>query len=168
MPHDGKFYLRLKPTGDSTLAASKPAAPVNLKGNTGLSAKDEADEVKNPTTIQGWFSNMYAKYGPWIIVVTILATVGVIWGVYAGHSSAQSSPYTAEFAKPAAAWTVSMFTWMWSFVVGIFKWMWSLVFGVFTWAIGVVPRIFERAEKATEEAVAKKAAERVARPSSPT
>ena len=164
MPNDGKFYLRLKPTGNSKVAVSKPSPPANLKENTGLSATDAAEEVKNPTTIQGWFKHMYEKYGAWFIAISVLAAIGVIGGIYAGYSSANTSPYTAEFAKPAAAWTVSMLTWLWSYIVSAFKWVWNILFGAFTWLIGIVPRMFEKAQQATEEAIAKKAAERAARP----
>ena len=143
MPHDGKFYLRLRPTGDSKVAVSKPSPPVNLKANTGLSATDKAEETKNPTTIQGWFQSMYEKNGGWFIALTVLATLGVSYGIYLGYSSADKTPYTAEFGKSAALWTRVKLEWLWTYTLGIFSWLYDNT-------IGAIPKLLETAREAAK------------------
>lgn len=152
MPNDGKFYLRLRPTGDSKVAVSKPSPPVNLKGNTGLTTTDKAEETKNPTTIQGWFQSMYEKNGAWFIVLSVLASLGVIGGIYLGYSSANKSPYTAEFGKSAALWTRVKLEWLWTYTLGIFSWLYDNT-------IGAIPKLLETAREAAKARAEERALE---------
>jgi len=157
---DGRLYMRLRPSGDSKLASSKPTA-VNLKDNKGLSDGDKAEEAKNPTTITGQFKSMYEKYGALSIIIGGLTTVAICVAIYFGYSGAEKTPYTAEFGKPAAAWTRTMLLNLWTYTLGLISWLYNNT-------IGLIPELLSRAQKAVEEKAKQRAAATPKAESAPT
>ena len=97
MPHDNKFYLRLKPTGNTKIDKKK-SNPVDLESN-----------VVDPPLSQ----DEYVKYayeaveenGGWVKTLIIVLTVlAVVYGLRLGWVNATDSPYKAIYAFNFANW----------------------------------------------------------------
>ena len=155
MPHDNKFYLRLRPTGKTKLGKNLETKTVDLKSNVQQSTADAQAEAANPTTYLGQFnksyteySNEYGVFGGFLLLVTVAC---VVYGIREGLKGASTTPMTGESGKNFAVWTRQTAWWLytsiWSFVTGIFTWLYNNTLGLFN---------------QVKEAAAKRAAEKAA------
>ena len=161
MPHDNKFYLRLRPTGNTNLGKKLETKTVDLKSNVQQSKTDAEEEAKNPTTYLGSVSksvNDYTKENGNIgLILAIVSVVGVIAGIIYGWRGSSQTPITGESMKPLAIWTREKLWWLYNYVLGFFAWLWSYVVGVFSWlysvTFGLLPGIINQAKHVAEDAV---------------
>jgi hypothetical protein len=168
MPHDNKFYLRLRPTGNTRVGKPLEAKTVDLKANVQQSKADAEEEAKNPTTYIGGVSKSVNDYvaenGNIGLVLAIVAVVGVIAGIIYGWRGSEQTPLTGESMKPAAIWTRGTLWWLYNYVLGFFGWLWSYIGGVFTWlynstfglittAFGILPGLISKVENVATDIV---------------
>jgi len=168
MPHDNKFYLRLRPTGNTRVGKPLEAKTVDLKANVQQSKADAEEEAKNPTTYIGGVSKSVNDYvaenGNIGLVLAIVAVVGVIAGIIYGWRGSEQTPLTGESMKPAAIWTRGTLWWFYNYVLGFFGWLWSYIGGVFTWlynstfglitaAFGILPGLVSKVENVATDIV---------------
>jgi carbonic anhydrase len=135
MPHDNKFYLRLKPTG-STKMGKLETKKVDLKTPNKQSESDAQQESENPTTLSGkivkWFVDYTNNYGWYGYVMPVVVLIGLSIGFYAGNKS----PYKPVFAE---SWGITLRSYagsLWTYLVGMF---WSLCTLIYDWTIGWIP-----------------------------
>jgi carbonic anhydrase len=126
MPNDNKFYLKLRPTGN-TQVKKLDTKKVNLK----LPVDESKDEAKNPTTVLGKGKKTITEFvgangimGTFEIVFAGLLIFG---GLYYGYSLGNSSPFKAMFAQDFAVWVRDTFGWIYNWTVGIFVWLFSFL-----------------------------------------
>lgn len=161
MPHDNKFYLRLRPTGNTNLGKKLETKTVDLKSNVQQSKADAKEEEKNPTTYLGTVSkslNDYTKENGNIgLILAIVSVVGVIAGIIYGWRGSSQTPITGESMKPLAIWTREKLWWFYNYILGFFGWLWSYIVGVFSWlysvTFGLLPGIINQAKHVAEDAV---------------
>jgi carbonic anhydrase len=136
MPNDGKMYLRLKPTGSTSMpSVSAGGSRIDLK-NQKKTSKEQEDDNKNPTTLVGKsrkaLSDHVASNGGIVGTVEfwlMLVAIGI--GCYLGYSSATSSPFSTEFLKPVAKWSREMFDYLLEILI-------NLPSTIYAWTIGWV------------------------------
>lgn len=155
MPHDNKFYLRLRPTGKTKLGKNLETKTVDLKSNVKQSPADAKAEADNPTTYVGQFNKSYKEYsdeygiiGIFLLIVTL---AGIVWGIRNGLAGAKETPMTGESGKNFAVWTRQTLWW-------IYSTLWSLITGVFTWLYNNTLGLFNQ----IKDAAAKRAAAKLA------
>jgi len=161
MPHDNKFYLRLRPTGNTNLGKKLETKTVDLKSNVQQSKADAKEEEKNPTTYLGSVSkslNDYTKENGNIgLILAIVSVVGVIAGIIYGWRGSSQTPITGESMKPLAIWTREKLWWFYNYILGFLGWLWSYIVGVFSWlysiTFGLLPGIINQAKHVAEDAV---------------
>ena len=168
MPHDNKFYLRLRPTGNTKLGKNLETKTVDLKSNIEQSKADAEEEEKNPTTYVGEVKKSLNDYmdqnGSIGLILAIISVVGVIAGVIYGWRGSSQTPITGESMKPWAIWTreklwwfynyvLGFFGWLWSYITGVFSWLYNSTFGLVTWAFGILPGIVNEAKTVAESVV---------------
>lgn len=155
MPHDNKYYLKLRPTGN-TRVGKLETKKADLKGNAGPSAKALKDEAENPSTTAGALDktkNDYVKENGWIgLVLAIVCAVGVcVAGYYGSKWAFSSPPITGEFVVPVAVKTREGIWWVlttvWNFYVWVFNTMWTTVSNFFSGST----KIFVSGEEAVGE-----------------
>jgi carbonic anhydrase len=155
MPHDNKFYLRLRPTGDTKVSPNLETKPVDLKSKLGESKAE--DELKNPTTMLGQATkakNDYvAQVGTLGLVLAIVSVIAVVVGIYKGYESSGSTPFTFEFMRGWAVWTREKLLWFYNYVLGFFGWLYSVT-------IGLIPGLISRGEAVAKAAIDKAAEKR--------
>ena len=155
MPHDNKFYLRLRPTGKTKLGKNLETKTVDLKSNVKQSAADAKAEADNPTTYVGQFNKSYKEYsdeyGIFGIFLLIVTLAGIAWGIRNGLAGAKETPMTGESGKNFAVWTRQTLWW-------IYSTLWSLITGVFTWLYNNTLGLFNQ----IKDAAAKRAAAKLA------
>jgi len=149
MPHDNKFYLKLRPTGNTKISPKLETKTVDLK------PKADADE--DPTTLLGQASkakNDYvAQVGTLGLVLAIVAVIAVAVGIYKGYESSESTPITFEFMRGWAIWAREKLNWFYNYVLGFFGWLYSVT-------IGMIPSLISRGEAVAKEALEKAAEKR--------
>jgi hypothetical protein len=179
MPHDNKFYLKLRPTGNTKVSPKLETKAVDLKGNTKQSKEDAEEEANHPTTILGQAdkakNDYISEYGTIGLILGILAVIGVAIGIWKGYSSSTTTPFTFEFMRGWAIWTREKLSWIFKYVLGFLGWVFSYIYGVLvwmyngtvgaiTWAFMFIPNLFRKGESLAKEAIEKAAEKRAAQP----
>jgi hypothetical protein len=187
MPHDNKFYLRLRPTGNTKVGKKLETKAVDLKNNVQQSAADQKDQEENPTTMLGQANKAKNDYiaanGTVGLIIAIGAVIGVGVAIYWGIHGSSTTPVTGESARNPAIWTREKLWWLYTYTIGIVGWMWSYIYGVFkwmydstiglassvwSWTIGFIPGLISKGETIAQdllnkgEAAAKDALEKAA------
>jgi carbonic anhydrase len=131
MPHDNKYYLRLRPTGNTKVADLKPKQ-VDLKKEEKKSKKDE--EAEKDSTVLGQtqksIEEYIAKYG-WVgVILGAVAIIGIGYGAYYGYQGSKEKPLTGESMKPIAIWTRDKLWYVVTFIYGCFTWFWTSIYGL--------------------------------------
>jgi cation transport ATPase len=175
MPHDNKFYLKLRPTGNTKVSPKLETKAVDLKGNVKQSKEDAEDEANYPTTILGKAdkakNDYISEFGTIGLILAILAVIGVAIGIYKGYSTSTTSPFTFEFMRGWAIWTREKFGWFYNYVLGFIGWIFSYIYSVFVWIFGMIrsffswmfmfiPNLFSKGEALAKEAIEKAAEKR--------
>jgi carbonic anhydrase len=168
MPHDNKFYLRLRPTGNTRIGKPLEAKTVDLKSNIEQSKADAEEEAKNPTTYVGEVKKTFSDYidqnGNIGLILAIVSVVGVITAIIYGWRGSNQTPLTGESMKPLAIRTRETLWWLYNYVLGFFGWLWSYIGGVFTWlynstfglittAFGILPGLVSKVENVATDIV---------------
>lgn len=131
MPHDGKFYLRLKPTGNSHMG--KPGKKhVDLEKHKGPAPVDD-------TTVSGQMQKAVKdyteKYGGAGIILGAIAVIGVCAGAYYGYQYSKEKPITGESTVPLAIKTRDTAWWLaqklWAFLTWFFTTAYEWTIGLF-------------------------------------
>jgi len=98
MPHDNKYYLRLRPTGNTKINQKKSSASVDLKNN-----------VKEPSILEGETAKYAYKQveenGGWVkTLILVLIVAAVLYGLWLGWTTATNTPFKAVYAWNFAVW----------------------------------------------------------------
>jgi len=131
MPNDGKMYLRLKPTGGTSMpSVSAGGSRVDLK------SKQVEDETK-PTTLLGKGKKALGKHidsnGGYVGTVEFwFMLVAIAAGCYYGYNTAKSSPFSTEFIRPASSWTRDTLGDLWEFLLRLPGIIYNWTIGWFT------------------------------------
>jgi len=136
MPHDGKFYLRLKPTGDTKVADLKPKQVDLTKDKKN---KKEIEEEQDSTVMgqsQKSVNEYIEKYGWAGIILGAIAIIGIMYGAYYGYQGSKEKPLTGESMKPIAVWTRDTSWWIVLFFYNCFVWVWNKLGMVFGFIVG--------------------------------
>lgn len=112
MPHDGKFYLKLK-AGPAQRKKHK-VNKVDLKTSEAQSREDAEEERKHPTSASGKAKKSItdavdANGGLIESIEFLLAIVMVGLGLYLGYTRGSETPFKTDFAKRFAVWIRSWF-----------------------------------------------------------
>jgi hypothetical protein len=172
MPHDNKFYLRLRPTGDTKVSPKLETKAVDLKSKIKQSKEDAEEEAKNPTTLLGQAAKAKNDYvsqvGTIGLILTIVAAIAIGVGIRQGYDGSNTSPVTFEFLRGWAIWTREKLYWFYNYVLGLLGWIVSYVYGIFVWlynsTIGFLPTLFSRGEELAKEALQRAAEKRALAP----
>ena len=121
VPHDNKFYLRLRPTGNTKVGGKLEVKKADLKNNV---KQSEADKKQQESDIQKWWNSM----SDWQKAGFVIGMICVIPAVYYGWSTGSKTPITGEYGKTAA---VKIRGW----IFGLYNW----IINLFTYAIQPVP-----------------------------
>jgi hypothetical protein len=128
MPNDGKMYLRLKPTGGTSMpSVSAGGSRIDLKSK-------KVEDEQHPTSLLGKGKKALGKHIEsnggylgtlefWLMLVAIAA------GCYYGYKTASSNPFNTEFVKPVSSWTRDTLGDIWNFLL-------SLPTIIYNWTIG--------------------------------
>jgi len=111
MPHDNKFYLRLRPTKGSGFKKEKPAS-VNL-----TNAQQPIENKQEDTTSIGQIKKWADNIGVVNLMISIFACLGIAAGIYYGRSFGMEQPMKPQFANDYAVKTREWFGWLWSKIV---------------------------------------------------
>jgi len=146
MPHDNKFYLRLRPTGNTNVGGK--VKQVDLKGKDSLSKEDRENEEKNPSTIQGkaWkaTTDQVEKNGGIIGTIEFLFFILlVVGGLYLGYRASNIHPFTAEIMRTAAIWVRQTAVWLYNFLFGWVKWLFGWLYNTFQYLFGWIYNLFK-------------------------
>lgn len=172
MPHDNKFYLRLRPTGDTKVSPKLETKSVDLKSKIKQSKEDAEEEAKNPTTLLGQAAKAKNDYvsqvGTIGLILTIVAAIAIGVGIRKGYDGSNTSPVTFEFMRGWAIWTREKLYWFYNYVLSLLGWIVSYVYGIFVWlynsTIGFLPTLFSRGEELAKEALQRAAEKRALAP----
>jgi carbonic anhydrase len=172
MPHDNKFYLRLRPTGDTKVSPKLETKAVDLKSKIKQSKEDAEEEAKNPTTLLGQAAKAKNDYvsqvGTIGLILTIVAAIAIGVGIRKGYDGSNTSPVTFEFMRGWAIWTREKLYWFYNYVLNLLGWIVSYVYGIFVWlynsTIGFLPTLFSRGEELAKEALQRAAEKRALAP----
>jgi hypothetical protein len=172
MPHDNKFYLRLRPTGDTKVSPKLETKAVDLKSKIKQSKEDAEEEAKNPTTLLGQAAKAKNDYvsqvGTIGLILTIVAAIAIGVGIRKGYDGSNTSPVTFEFMRGWAIWTREKLYWFYNYVLSLLGWIVSYVYGIFVWlynsTIGFLPTLFSRGEELAKEALQRAAEKRALAP----
>lgn len=112
MPNDNKFYLRLRPTGNTKLKKEKPN--IDLK-TTQQSRRDALEEERHPTTMSGkaWkgMNDHIAANGGLLETVELALLVGLsIYAGYTGMNQAYKNPFAPKWFQEIALWIRGLFS----------------------------------------------------------
>jgi len=188
MPHDNKFYLKLRPTGNTKISPKLETKAVDLKGNTKQSKEDAAEEAKNPTTLFGQAdkakNDYVSKVGTLGLILAIISVIAVAVGIWKGYDGSKTTPFTFEFMRGWAIWSREKLAWFYNYVLGFVGWIFSYLYSVILWAynstvggilwaLGMIrsffgwmfmfiPNLFSKGEAVVKEAVQKAAEKRAA------
>jgi hypothetical protein len=138
MPHDGKFYLRLRPTGDSKLG--KPVVkPINLDKSTDPAPVDD-------TTLAGQMrkavSDYTEKYGVAGIILGAITVIAAGFGAYYGYQYSKEKPITGESTVPYAKKTREYAWWVVTKIWSLITWVFTAIYGAFTWIFNAIGTFF--------------------------
>jgi hypothetical protein len=118
-PHDNKFYLRLRPTGNTKVSANLETKHVDLKSKKKQSKEDAEEERRHPTTLIGHAGkakdDYVSKVGTFGLILAIVSVIAVGIGIWKGYDGSKTSPFTFEFMKPWAIWTRQKLDWFFNF-----------------------------------------------------
>jgi len=118
-PHDNKFYLRLRPTGNTKVGGKLEVKKADLKNNVEQSKSDKAEEEKYPTTVKGQFNkawnDFWNAYG--VVGIAVILFVGV--SIYFGYSQAYKTPLTGEYGKTAALWVRDWLSFLYNWTIAL-------------------------------------------------
>jgi|UniRef100_A0A6C0B262 carbonic anhydrase len=175
MPHDNKFYLKLRPTGNTRISPKLETKAVDLKSNVRQSKTDAEEEAKNPTTLLGHAAKAKNDYvsqvGTLGLILAIVAAIGIGVGIWKGYEGSRASPVTFEFMRSWAIWTREKLYWLYNYVLGFLGWLVSYIYGILVWlynsTIGLIPYLFNRGQELAKEAIEKAAQKRAAEASAP-
>jgi hypothetical protein len=175
MPHDNKFYLKLRPTGNTRISPKLETKAVDLKSNVRQSKADAEEEAKNPTTLLGHAAKAKNDYvsqvGTLGLILAIVAAIGIGVGIWKGYEGSTVSPVTFEFMRSWAIWTREKLYWLYNYVLGFLGWLVSYIYGILVWlynsTIGLIPYLFNRGQELAKEAIEKAAQKRAAEASAP-
>jgi hypothetical protein len=135
MPHDNKFYLKLRPTGNTKVNPKLQVNHVDLKKNIKQSKEDKEEEAKNPTTVVGQIKHSYTKYvnkhGTASAVGIIMSVGFIIAGIYYGYQVSNTKPITFEFAESWGTNIRLTLLWIYTRLVEFLGWLYSFTFGIF-------------------------------------
>jgi len=155
MPHDNKFYLRLRPTGN-TKVGKLETKKVDLK----QPLKQTKEEEEHPTDAWGktkkWFADYYTAHGWSGFVIPVV----VIYALVAGVGFAKTGPYKPEFAEKGGIWLRTQVDFILTYVVGFFWWILTYIKDtvLFFWniTVGWIFKVLEtaRVKGAAEESQA--------------
>jgi carbonic anhydrase len=128
MPHDNKFYLRLRPTGNTNMKGKLDVKKVDLKSNAKQTHADALAEAKNPTTFHGKglkaINDQVDANGGIITTIGILIIFGlVIGGLVYGNRLANDSPLKFTIAQDAAIWVRNTLSWIYGKIMGFLPFM---------------------------------------------
>jgi len=178
MPNDNKFYLRLRPTGNTKINSKLETKTVDLKSKVGQSKADAEEEAKHPTTLLGQATkakdDYVAQVGTLGLVLAIVGVIAVAIGIYKGYGSSETTPITFEFMRGWAIWTREKIVWFYNYVLGFFGWFASYIYGIFAWmynstfgligsVTSLVPGLISKGEALAKDALEKAAEKRAAR-----
>lgn len=175
MPHDNKFYLKLRPTGNTRISPKLETKAVDLKSNVRQSKADAEEEAKNPTTLLGHAAKAKNDYvsqvGTLGLVLAIVAAIVIGVGIWKGYEGSTVNPVTFEFMRSWAIWTREKLYWLYNYVLGFLGWLVSYIYGILVWlynsTIGVLPYLFNRGQELAKEAIEKAAQKRAAQALTP-
>ena len=148
MPHDNKFYLRLRPVGGSGKKKEKPKH-VDLKNLK----PDDKEDPDHPHTLTGHgkkaLADTVSSNGGILGTFMILLVFSLVAaGLYYGNSSSTDSPFKAQFMVGYAIWTREMAAWIWQYILGFGGWLWrgivAIVIFLYNWTIGWLPWVFTK------------------------
>lgn len=123
MPHDNKFYLRLKPTKGSGFKKEKPTR-VNLKDEQ----KPPEDSKEDPVTTVGQIRKWADGVGVVNLVISIFAVLIVGAGIYYGRSFGTDQPMKPRFANDYAVKTREIAAWAWSKIYALIVYFWYSIY----------------------------------------
>ena len=117
MPHDNKFYLRLRPTGNTNMKGKLDVKKVELKPKQ--SHADALAEEKNPTTLHGKgkkaLQDQIDANGGIITTIGIVVIFTLVCaGLYYGNKLANESPLKFTIAQDAAIWVRDTLGWIYN------------------------------------------------------
>ena len=170
MPHDNKFYLKLRPTGNTKISPKLETKTVDLKSKLGESKAD--DETKNPTTLLGQATKAKNDYveqvGTLGLVLAIVAVIAVAVGIYKGYSGSESTPITFEFMRGWAIWTREKLSWFYTYVLtllfSIISYIVNAIRSFWVWVFSFGPSLISKGEAIAKEAIEKAAEKRASVP----
>jgi hypothetical protein len=170
MPHDNKFYLKLRPTGNTKISPKLETKTVDLKSKLGESKAD--DETKNPTTLLGQATKAKNDYveqvGTLGLVLAIVAVIAVAVGIYKGYSGSESTPITFEFMRGWAIWTREKLSWFYTYVLtllfSIISYIVNAIRSFWAWVFSFGPSLISKGEAIAKEAIEKAAEKRASVP----
>lgn len=146
MPHDNKFYLKLRPTGNTRINPKLETKTVDLKSTFGR--EKSIDEAKNPTTLLGQVDKAKNDYvstnGTFGLILAIVAFIAVGVGIWKGYSGSKSNPVTFEFMKNGAIWTRTQLDWFFGLIGRVFGWIYGFFVWIFNATIGLIIWIFTK------------------------
>lgn len=125
MPHDGKFYLRLRPTGNTKLETKS----ADLKKGLADSTSDAVDSAKGTGSslddiIQA--KDDYVKTNGTIgLILGILSVVGILAGIYYGMKQSDVDPFKAQFANGWAIKTREFLWWAYNYTISVIQWIYT-------------------------------------------
>jgi carbonic anhydrase len=126
IPHDNKFYLRLRPTGNTNMKGKLDVKKVDLKPKQ--SHADALAEEKHPTTLHGKslkaIKDQVDANGGWITTVGIvLMFVLVVGGLYYGNQFANETPVKFTIAQDTAIWVRNTLKWCYDKIINFIPFM---------------------------------------------
>lgn len=131
MPNDGKLYLKLKPTGNTSMPNLQ-----NSKNPISLKNKSPLEDSNNPKTWSGKGQKALQEHIDsngglagtielWLMIVLILL------GSYWGYQAALSNPITGQWVPPWAKWLVdetkALIIFIITYIYDSFVWMISIL-----------------------------------------
>jgi hypothetical protein len=167
MPHDNKFYLKLRPTGNTKKLETKA---VDLKSNIGKSKADADEEAKHPTTLLGQAdkakNDYVATVGTLGLVLAVVAVIAVGVGIYKGYDGSKTTPFTFEFMRGWAIWTRQKLDWLFNYVLGFLIWLMTYLYNAlrdfWNWLLSIGPALISKGEAAAKQAIERAAEKRAA------
>jgi hypothetical protein len=125
MPHDNKFYLKLRPTGKTKLGGDNTNKPVDL------SAKDEKKDT-------GTWMDEATKYlsdtkNVLNLVGGIILFSAMCWAAYSARNASIKTPFTGEFVIPGAKWTRETLWWIYQNIIAGIGYLFTAIWSVLVW-----------------------------------